>query len=114
VLAYAAIAFERLERGRFFHRFGEQRRASHSAGWSSQADDSSSPVEAMALLAARHHITVSVESQRREEVNYSITSPRSSPSSPRRSSEHPRPGGLLPHGGDGRFAGRHEAARGSG
>jgi sugar phosphate isomerase/epimerase len=73
VLAYAAIAFERLERaGGSFIGLGSSDARRIPEGWpKARADEQFiALLEAMAPLAARHHITVSVESQRREEVNY--------------------------------------------
>ena len=73
VLAYAAIAFERLERaGGSFIGLGSSDARRIPEGWpTARADEQFiALLKAMAPLAARHHITVSVESQRREEVNY--------------------------------------------
>ena len=73
VLAYAAIAFERLARaGGSFSGLGSSDARRIPEGWpTARADEQFiALLKAMAPLAARHHITVSVESQRREEVNY--------------------------------------------
>src|SRR3954469_12318208 len=73
VLAYAAIAFERLQRaGGSFIGLGSSDARRIPEGWpKAKADEQFiALLTAMAPLAARHRITVSVESQRREEVNY--------------------------------------------
>ena len=73
MLAYAAIAFERLERaGGSFIGLGSSDARRIPEGWpKAKADEQFiALLTAMGPLAARHRITVSVESQRREEVNY--------------------------------------------
>jgi len=73
VLAYAAIAFERLQRaGGSFIGLGSSDARRIPEDWpKAKADEQFiALLTAMGPLAARHRITVSVESQRREEVNY--------------------------------------------
>ena len=73
VLAYAAIAFERLQRaGGSFIGLGSSDARRIPEDWpKAKADEQLiALLTAMGPLAARHRITVSVESQRREEVNY--------------------------------------------
>ena len=115
VLAYAAIAFERLERaGGSFIGLGSSDARRIPEGWpTARADEQFiALLESMAPIAARHHITVSVESAAPEEVNYlNRIAEVVAVVAAVESSEHPRPGGLLPHGGDGRFAGRHRGGR---